>query len=230
MIYAYYRKSTSSQELSIERQRVMIDEWAAAKGVVVDRHFIEEPVSGSAKLKDRPALADLISIIDKGDVLICSDLTRLSRKNIVFNMILGLVHNAEARVEFADGHQCDADDLMSMLMTSILAFTSQWEREQIATRTKQALAIAKRTKALGRADRCEFGYRNIDGQKVPHEKEQYTGRLIQSLRRQGIKLKDIKDRLTNENIFTRTGREYSIAGISQLNKSFVAAVDHGTLA
>jgi DNA invertase Pin-like site-specific DNA recombinase len=223
MIYTYYRRSTQQQELSVERQQRIVADWAKKNNKTIDVEYIEDPVSGASKLKDRPALSALMANIQKGDVVVCSDITRLSRNTMVFNMILGLVHNADATIIFADGHQVSPDDLMSMLMTSILAWTSQWEREQISTRTKQALSITRTKRALGREDRCQYGFRNIDGRKVPHKEEQRVGNLISSMRAQGSKLKEVKMELDRQNITTRTGRSYTVSGISHLCRTFEAA-------
>ena len=221
MIYAYVRKSTQRQEVSDERQLQIISDWAEANNKKIDATFIEEPVSGASKLKDRPQLSILMQLLEKGDTLVAADMTRLSRNTLVFNMILGLANNADAHIEFCDGHKCEADDLVSMLMTSILAWTSQWEREQIATRTKQALAIVKRGKALGRPDRCQFGYRNIDGCKVQHKHEQTIGKLIVSMRSEKHTLAAIKKELSKSGFHTRTGKEYTLSGISHIARTFV---------
>jgi DNA invertase Pin-like site-specific DNA recombinase len=198
----------------------IIEEWSNKNNKSVDMIFVENPVSGAAKLKDRPQLSLLMQQLQKGDTLLAADMTRLSRNTMVFNMILGMVNNAEAHIEFCDGHKCDSDDLVAMLMTSILSWTSMWEREQIATRTKQSLKLVKQTKALGRPDRCEFGYRNVDGVKVPNTHEQNIGNMILLGRQNGHTLKQIQKELTDNGYHTRTGKEYSLSGISQLSRTF----------
>jgi DNA invertase Pin-like site-specific DNA recombinase len=223
MIYLYIRRSRQTQELSVERQTALLEEWARDNKVKPDRVFIEEPVSGASRLRDRPALSSLMAIVDKGDKIVCADMTRLSRNTMVFNMIMGLVDNAGAEIIFADGHQVDSDDLVSMLMTSILAWTSQWEREQISSRTKQALAIVRQTKALGSPSTVQYGYKNENGKKVPVPAEQKIGKLILDMKAQGYKLKDIKSALDKANMTTRTGKPYSINGISHLSRKFVPA-------
>ena len=86
--------------------------------------------------------------------------------------------------------------------------------------TKQALAITRKTRALGRSDRVQFGYRNIDGKKVSHQPEQAIGNMILSMRADGKKLKEVKDELDQKNIKTRTGNKYTVSGISHLARSF----------
>ena len=223
MIYFYIRRSRQTQELSVERQESILQEWAKENKVTPQRVFIEQPVSGASRLRDRPALSELMAIVEKGDTIVCADMTRLSRNTMVFNMIMGLVDNAGANIVFCDGHQVDSDDLVSMLMTSILAWTSQWEREQISSRTKQALAIVRQTKALGRPDKCQFGYANVDGKKVPVETEQAIGNLILAKKKSGYKLKEIKTVLDELGYTTRTGKPYTINGISHLSRKFVPA-------
>lgn len=223
MIYLYIRRSRQTQELSVERQTAILEDWAKDNNVKPDKVFVENPVSGASRLRDRPALSALMSVIDKGDKIVCADMTRLSRNTMVFNMIMGLVDNAGAEIIFADGHTVDGDDLVSMLMTSILAWTSQWEREQISSRTKQALAIVRQTKALGSPSTVQFGYKNVDGKKVPVESEQKIGKMILSMKAQGHKLKEIKAALDKANMTTRTGKSYTINGISHLSRKFVPA-------
>ena len=220
MIYYYIRRSRQTQELSVERQENIISEWAQKNNTKPDRVFIEQPISGASKLKERPALSELMTLLQKGDKLVCADPTRLARNSLVFNMILGLVHNAEAELVFADGTRCDGDDLVSMLMTSILAWTAQWEREQISSRTKQALAVVKQTKALGRPDRCEYGYTNQHGHKVPVADEQAIGNLVLDLRSKGQTYRSIQTVLAARGMMTRVGTEFSVPGLSQLARKF----------
>ena len=65
MIYAYVRKSTQSQEVSDERQLKIIADWCEENNKQIDAYFIEEPVSGASKLKERPQLSALMQKLDR---------------------------------------------------------------------------------------------------------------------------------------------------------------------
>ena len=223
MIWGYIRASTSRQSISTERQIENINKWAEDNNKEISDFFVEKPISGSSKIKDRPELSRLLTTIKKGDTLVVNDITRLSRSQMVFNMVLGLLHQADATVAFADGHIFQEDDMMSRLMTSILSFTAEWEKEQISIRTKQSLNIIKRTKALGRPDKIKWGWRNNDGKKFPHEQEQIIGCKLYSFRTSGHTFKSIKEAFDQEGITTRTGKLFSISGLHRLFKTFEKA-------
>lgn len=75
MVIAYLRVSTTRQHL--ENQRGEIKRYALSKGITVDR-WITDTISGKTESKKRN-LGKTLSRLKKGDTLIVTELSRLSR-------------------------------------------------------------------------------------------------------------------------------------------------------
>ena len=223
MHIGYCRCSTNQQENSVERQRDEINRWADENGVVISEWFIEEPISGATSVADRPELTAAIGQLKKNDTIVVSDLTRISRSQMHFSMALGLLHQKGAHIAFADGHTFDEDDMMSRLMTNILAFCAEWERKSISVRVKQGLKVVSKTKALGRPDRLKFGWLNVDGMKQANEAEQVIGLFIKKQRKEKIKFRVIVEQLNERGWFNRNGNSFSIQAVAHINKTFEPA-------
>jgi len=221
--YAYLRTSTSQQAVSPIRQRELIEAWAAKNNIVIDCWYKEEPITGSAAISERPALTKLLVDIGKKDSLVVLDITRLARSQLVFNMVLGMLHTKQATLKFADGTSYEEDCLYSRLMMSVMAFASEWEKQAISVRTKTALAVIGRTKALGAPNRCKYGWANESGKLVVNEEEQEIGKMIQSLRVLGHKFRVIQERLYAAGYRNRNGKPFSNAAVQHINRTLRVA-------
>jgi DNA invertase Pin-like site-specific DNA recombinase len=138
-------------------------------------------------------------------------------------MILALIQQKGAGIKFADNHTFDDGDMVSVLMTNILAFCAELERENIRLRVKQGMAVAKQTKAMGSPKTVKYGWRNVDGVRQPHVLEQEIGSFVKKARVEGMKLKDIQKELCKRGWVNRNGNPFSIHSISHLHRTFVAA-------
>ena len=87
MVYGYIRVSTDKQ--TVENQRFEINRFAEEKKLVID-NWIEETISGTVSPAKRN-LGKLISKMEKGDVLICSELSRLGRNMFMIMSVLNLL-------------------------------------------------------------------------------------------------------------------------------------------
>ncbi len=130
----YLRVSTKGQGrsgLGLEAQREIAARMVAAEGSTIAAEFVEVE---SGKNNARPVLREALAHAKKnGSTLLVAKLDRLARS-------VGFVaHLQDANVPFRAADMPTADKTM-VLIFSVLA---QWEREQIASRTKSALAAAK---------------------------------------------------------------------------------------
>ena len=75
MIYAYLRVSTDKQ--TVENQRYEILKYADTKKLSIDQ-WIEETASGVKSVKDRK-VGELLTRMEKGDIFLVSELSRLGR-------------------------------------------------------------------------------------------------------------------------------------------------------
>jgi len=142
----YLRVSTNEQRLGLKSQRHAVSATVQAlegkTQVPVDWHE-DIGVSGGKPWAKRPALADALLSIKKGDVLVVHRRDRLARDAVQAMLIDRLVARAGARIESADGARWD-DTPESKLVRGILDLFSQYERELIQMRTSRALQAKKR--------------------------------------------------------------------------------------
>lgn len=135
---AYYRVSTQQQGrsgLGIEAQRAAVTAYVEVGAWVQIAEFEEhESGKGADALSRRPVLRDALAICKKqGATLIIAKLDRLAR-NVHF--VSGLL---EAGVDFVAADMPQANKVMLQMH----ACMSEWERDQISSRTRAALVAAK---------------------------------------------------------------------------------------
>jgi DNA invertase Pin-like site-specific DNA recombinase len=145
--YAYIRVSTDKQDT--ENQRYEILKYANEKKLG-NVEFIEETVSGRKSWKDRK-IGVLISELQKGDILIVTELSRLGRSMLEIMELLSILLRAGVELHVVKNNQILKDDLQSKVFAMAFSIAAEIERELISQRTKEALArLKKEGKKLGR--------------------------------------------------------------------------------
>ena len=94
MVYGYIRVSSDKQ--TVENQRFEINNFATTEGLKIDG-WIEETISGT-KNYDKRKLGLLLKRINKNDLIICAELSRLGRNLFMIMEILHICMNKECRV------------------------------------------------------------------------------------------------------------------------------------
>ncbi|MCI0547060.1 MAG: recombinase family protein [Candidatus Rokubacteria bacterium] len=175
---SYLRVSTDDQGLGLEAQRSMIAAYCAAKGLDRSGEFSDEGVSGGAPMDKRPGLLAALGALRKGGVLVVAKRDRLSRDPFVAIMAERMAAKAKASVACADGNG-NGDGASDVLMRRMLDAFAEFERAQIAMRTRAALSELRRQ---GRriSGRPPFGFR-FDGGRLVEEPSE----LGRSRRRKG---------------------------------------------
>ena len=139
MIYAYIRVSTEKQ--TVENQKQEIQRFCKSKDLVVDK-WIKETVSGT-KAKENRRLGALLKRMKKGDTLIISEISRLSRKMMDIMQILSLCMEKEILVySIKEGYEL-GDTIVSKVLAFAFGLSAEIERNLISQRTKEGLARAK---------------------------------------------------------------------------------------
>ncbi len=147
MIIGYLRVSTEKQHLG--NQQDEIARYAKENGITIDR-WVEEIVSGK-KIYSGRKLGRTISRMKKGDTLIVSEVSRLSRNLTDIMTIMGKclkkginIHTTKERYRFDD-------TINSKILCFAFGLVAEIERNLISLRTKEALALRKAEGiALGR--------------------------------------------------------------------------------
>ncbi|MDR1674359.1 MAG: recombinase family protein [Oscillospiraceae bacterium] len=138
MVIGYARVSTAEQNL--HRQ---ID---SLKNIGAEKIFTEK-VSG--KKSDRPELLKMIEQLRSGDVVVISELTRLSRSTKDLFAIVDKIKEKGADIRSLKETWLDTATPQGALMMTVFAGLSQFEADLTAQRTKEGLAAAKSRGRLG---------------------------------------------------------------------------------
>lgn len=137
--YAYFRVSTVKQTL--ENQHHEIKEWCRRNNIA-DYEIVEETVTGTKSPKLRK-LGGLLKRMKRGDVLVCSELSRLGRSIYMISSILGNCLNRGIVVQTVKENFRLDDSLTSKVLAFALGLVAEIERDLIAQRTREALTRCK---------------------------------------------------------------------------------------
>lgn len=142
MIYGYIRVSTDKQ--TVENQRFEINKFLASSKIHVDK-WIEETISGTVSPSKRN-LGKLIEKTKKGDVIICSELSRLGRNMFMIMSVLNILMERGVIIYTVKERYRLGEDLTSKVLAFAFSISAEIERTLISQRTTEAL---RRKKAEG---------------------------------------------------------------------------------
>lgn len=161
--YGYIRVSTDKQ--TVENQRFEIERFCTVQSLSIDG-WIEETISGTRNY-DKRKLGQLLGRVQAGDLIVCSELSRLGRSLFMIMEILSLCMQRECKVwTIKDGYRL-GDDIQSKVLAFAFGLSAEIERNLISQRTKEALdrkraegvhlgrpkgALSKRVKLTGKEE------------------------------------------------------------------------------
>lgn len=131
---AYYRVSTNGQ--SIEAQKS-----ALTHAAIVERHFMDEGVSGSIPAASRPGFAAMLNYVRKGDTIHVYAVDRLGRDAIDVQTTIRALLLKEVVVEVNGLGSIGPG--VGELIVAVLAQVADMERARIAERTANGRTLAK---------------------------------------------------------------------------------------
>lgn len=140
MIYAYLRVSTNEQD--VENQKFGIDAYAKQKFPDQEVDYISDSVSGKIDWRKRK-LGDLVNHLQKGDVLIFAEISRMARSILQVLEILREISDKNAEVHFVKSNMVVDKSIQSKMLVTMHGLMAEIERELISARTKEALAKRK---------------------------------------------------------------------------------------
>lgn len=143
MIYGYIRVSSDKQ--TVENQRFEINKFCEKQDIVIN-DWIEETISGTKNYTKRQ-LGNLLRKVNKDDIIICSELSRLGRNLFMIMEILNICMTKECRVWTIKDNYRLGDDIQSKVLAFAFGLSAEIERNLISQRTKEALA-RKRTEGV----------------------------------------------------------------------------------
>ena len=133
---AYLRVSTAQQD--VRSQRLAILEYARNQDFPID-DFIEATASGQASEKRR-RLDELLSVLQRGDRLVVSELSRLGRSlGQIVAILDALAKAGVAFVAIKENIRVEGKhDIQTKVMTTLFALFAEVERDLISERTRGA--------------------------------------------------------------------------------------------
>jgi len=186
---------------------------------VQDLQLLDVIIDGgeSAKSINRPGLKRLLAMVDSKEVktVIVAKLDRLTRSVKDLCAMLELFEKrGVALVSVAES--LDTSSAAGRLVITIMGAVSQWEREAIGERTRDALRH-KRSKGE-RVGNIQYGFRlACDGKHVePHRDEQAVVEEILRLRHGGTSLRGIAANLNGRALRTRRGTEWRLESVARV--------------
>ena len=139
MIYAYIRISTDRQ--SVENQRYEINRFCEKNVMVVDE-WVEETISGAKTIHERE-LGKLLKMMQKDDILVCSELSRLGRNLLMIMGVLNECMERDLEVWTIKDNYRLSNDINCKVLAFAFGLSAEIERNLISQRTREALARKK---------------------------------------------------------------------------------------
>ncbi len=225
-IYAYCRVSTQKQAdegESLGVQQRQIKGYCDMHNLGAPTYFIEEGVSGSKPLSERPVGRELIASLKARDVVICAKLDRAFRSALDALTMVQTFKDMGVSLHLIDlGGDVSGNGLARTFFIIASAF-AEAERDRIRSRVTETKADQrKRGRHLGGSR--PFGYRIEKGenelrggQLVPDAREQAAIARMQAMRAEEKSLRSIAAAMQEE------GFSISHEGVAEVLKREAAA-------
>lgn len=209
-VYAYYRVSTQTQaeQNGIEMQKNVIEKYCCENDIVLAGEFQDLGVSGT--VIDREGLTELLSVLEKGDIIIVQNTSRLWRDYYATAIIRKAIEQSGADVISIEQsyYNIQYKDPSEFLIVGLMELLDQWDKLTISTK----LAKGRNARAKSGHKPCgtaPYGYR-WQGNKIVID---YNNNLIvKDIFEKYIDLKSLsklKQYCDDRGYKTSTGRDFS---------------------
>lgn len=196
MIYGYARVSTDLQETSCEAQVAALKEYAAKLGQSLAHVYVDEDVSGSIPLRDRPQGKAMWDRLTSGDTVVITTKDRAFRSLVDAATTVMQWREYGVRLHILDFPVDLGTDEGEMVFLQGAVF-SQYERKQIGKRIRVAMRHRKE-QGLPYGGARPWGYIRKGGKWVPCERERELGRRMLQMKRSGMSASRIALACVNE--------------------------------
>ena len=217
----YVRVSTDRQAelgVSLEAQEAKIRAMATVRGVELEEVIVDG--GESAKDLNRPGVQRLLELVENEriDAVIVAKLDRLTRSVKDLSQMLELFEKRKVAL-ISVAESLDTGSAAGRLVITIMGAVSQWEREAIGERTRDALRH-KRSQGQ-RVGNIAFGFRLApDGEHLEQNPtEQAALEEIRKLRSQGHSMRRIAAALNHRRYRTRRGTPWRLESVARVLKT-----------
>jgi DNA invertase Pin-like site-specific DNA recombinase len=156
MIYGYLRVSSDEQDINSQKQGVV--KFAAEKGWEIDKYITDEGVSGG-KDPNKRNLGPLLKLLNKDDIIIASEISRLGRDMYMVMDILHFCMEKGCIIYTVKDKFTLGNDIQSKVLAFAFGLSAEIERQMIQQRTKEGLKLRmKMGILLGRPYELKDGF------------------------------------------------------------------------
>jgi site-specific DNA recombinase len=223
-VIGYTRVSTDGQAqdgVSMDAQEAKLRAWADLNGAESVTIYRDAGISGK-RADNRPGLQAALAAVGKGGALVVYSLSRLARSTKDTIAIAEALDKRGADL-VSLSEKIDTTTAAGKMVFRMLAVLSEFERDQVAERTRMALGHKRELGEKTGGD-VPFGFRLEDGKLVPDEDEQKALKLIAELHAAGESLRGIAKELEARGYRTKTGRaQWHPQSVKQIIERKVAA-------
>ena len=178
MIYGYVRVSTNYQ--TVQNQRLAIRQYAKYHRLhnIV---WVSETISGT-KQPEKRKLGELLNKVEKNDMIIVTELSRLGRSMVmILNVLQTLLDKGVKVIAIKEGYEL-GDNIQSKVLAFAFGLSAELERSLLSERTKLGLERArKQGKQIGRRKGQKSSHYKLTGKCAYIKRERIKGRSKLSL-------------------------------------------------
>ena len=204
----YLRVSTQEQRIGLQSQLKTCQEHAQDQEQQF-QVFMDDGISGSKPVAERPGLMEAIEQVKKGDQFVIARRDRLGRDPIVVAMAEAAIKRKGGEVVSCAGEGSGSEHPADILMKRVVDGFSEYERLIIRQRTKAAM---KSLKAQGRrVGSIKYGYSLAEDGKhlIPKQEEQMVIEEVKFLKDGGMSFRAIGEELAKNGMLTRNGKPFA---------------------
>jgi DNA invertase Pin-like site-specific DNA recombinase len=217
--YSYLRCSGKSQVDgdSFPRQREAVKKYAAANGLEITHEFVEKGITGTAEWSDRPAFAEMMSLLLSNGtrIVLIENLSRLARDLMIQESVIADFKRKGLTLISVNEPDLCSDDLSRTMMRQVLGAFYQYEKSMLVLKLRVA-----RKRMRANTGHCE-------GRKAygAREGEQPILDRILKMRNTGMALDTIAATLNAEGLKSRSGKPWFGSTLNRIHKASKAKPD-----
>jgi site-specific DNA recombinase len=215
----YARVSTAGQAaegVSMDMQEEKARRWAETNGYPVDGIFRDAGISGR-KMENRPELLKALEAVCKcSGVLVVYSLSRLARSTAETIVIADRLERSGADL-MSLTEKIDTTSAAGKMVFRVLAVIAEFERDVIAERITAALHHKRDHHEV--YNNTPLGFNRNEKKLVPNEEETEIIKKIFRLRKRGLSMQKIADRLNKDGYKGKNGGKFYAVTIQKILKN-----------
>jgi site-specific DNA recombinase len=202
-----YARISKDEEnsVSLDYQTAEIEKLCQREGLTLIGIEVDNGISGKST-KTRPAVQRVLECVELKtiDAVVVFKSDRMSRNGLESLQIENLMKQRGVVYLSTTEGRLASDSLDDEFLSFIRAGLNQRERKLISLRTKVALD-RKREKGERIGGRPAYGWKVVNGEMVPDDREQYAIARMKALQTKGYTTREIVEALKQEGVRTRKG-------------------------